>query len=138
MESHGEFDDCQRCLCFALRRGARAITQHYDRLLRPAGLRTTQFTLLVMLEKAGPLPMARLAERLGLERTTLTRNLAPLERQGWVTVGENDDRRVRLIGITPQGRAVARAALPLWRKAQASAPAKIAALGLSKVLTGSP
>ena len=120
-----EFRECHDCLCFALRRAARAVTQHYDRLLRPSGLRTTQFSLLALLAQAGPMPMTRLATRLGLERTTLTRNLGPLAAKGWVAVEEDEDRRVRNVRITPPGKAKAKAALPLWRKAQAGAAASV-------------
>jgi DNA-binding MarR family transcriptional regulator len=117
----GEFAECKGCICFGLRRAARRMTQHYRRVLRPSGLMGTQFSLLVSLAQAGPLPMTQLAARLGLERTSLTRNLKPLEAKGWVSIDEDDDRRVRVVRITPAGRAKARAALPLWRKAQATA-----------------
>jgi DNA-binding MarR family transcriptional regulator len=119
----GEFWECRVCHCYALRRAARLMTQHYDRLMRPAGLRTTQFTLLVTLAEAGPMPMTRLAVRLGLERTSLTRNLKPLAAKGWVVVAADADRRVHTVVITAAGRAKARAAMPQWRKAQAGAAA---------------
>jgi DNA-binding MarR family transcriptional regulator len=131
--SNGEFGECRDCICFALRRAARRMTQHYQRALRPSGLMGTQFSLLVSLAEAGPLPMTRLAERLGLERTSLTRNLKPLEAKGWVSVAEDEDRRVRLVRITPAGRAKARAALPLWRKAQATAAAAVSGRQLAAV-----
>jgi DNA-binding MarR family transcriptional regulator len=115
--ARGEFRECGACLGFALRRSARAMAQHYNRALRPSGLRGTQFSMLVVLAEAGPLPMTRLAERLNLERTTLTRNLRPLAEQGWITIGDEPDRRVRLVSITAQGRLKARTALPLWRQA---------------------
>jgi hypothetical protein len=70
-----EFDECRACVCFAVRKAARAVTQHYDRALRPYGLRAPQFNLLAMLAQTGPLPMVKLAEWLGLDRTSLTRNL---------------------------------------------------------------
>lgn len=110
--------DCAGCLCFAVRRAARAITQHYDRALRPTGLRATQFTLLTVLALAGPLPVSRAAGRLGMERTTLTRNLRPLVRQGLVTLGDGDDRRIRTLTLTAKGRRAVVAALPHWRQAQ--------------------
>jgi DNA-binding MarR family transcriptional regulator len=119
----GEFQECRVCHCYALRRAARLVTQHYDRLMRPVGLRATQFTLLVALAENGPMPMTRLAARLGLERTSLTRNLKPLEAKGWVAVAADTDRRVHTVAITAPGRAKARAALPQWRKAQAGAAA---------------
>jgi DNA-binding MarR family transcriptional regulator len=113
-----DFAECQDCLCFAARRAARSITQLYDRHLRGSGLRATQFTLLSYLLLAGPRPVQEAAEYMGLERTTLTRNLKVLLAQGDVALNSGEDRRVKLISITPRGRAKAAAALPLWRKAQ--------------------
>jgi DNA-binding MarR family transcriptional regulator len=108
------------CSCFAVRRAARLITQHYERHLKPAGLRATQFTLLTVLAIAGPLPLSRIAHRLGTERTTLTRNLRPLIARGYVAVERGADRRVQILAITPQGITATRAALPRWREAQDS------------------
>ena len=126
--------ECSRCYCFGLRRAARIVTQYYDRHLRQAGLRVTQFTVLATLAQTGPMPLNRLARRLGLERTTLTRNLRPLEARGWVRIETEEDRRVHRVAITPAGEAAARDALPLWRKAQASAPALISELQLDELL----
>ena len=131
-----DFGACASCTCFALRRAARAVTQHYDRLLRPTGLRVTQFTLLAALTVAGPLPINRLARRLGLERTTLTRNLRPLEAKGWLAVTEDADRRVHTVEITARGRAMARTALPAWREAQATVGARLADMRLGALLAG--
>jgi DNA-binding MarR family transcriptional regulator len=121
--SEGDFQECRACHCYALRRAARLVTQHYDRLMRPSGLRATQFTLLVALAEAGPMPLTRLADRLGLERTSLTRNLKPLAAKEWVALAVEADRRVRIAAITAAGKAKVQAALPLWRKAQAGAAA---------------
>jgi DNA-binding MarR family transcriptional regulator len=115
---HRELSECATCACFAVRRAARVITQHYDRALRPSGLRVTQFTLLTMLSLGGPLALSRVAERLGMERTTLTRNLKPLLDAGLIAVERGDDRRVRTISITAKGHRAAVAALPDWRRAQ--------------------
>ena len=118
MTRPSDFQECQDCVCFAVRRAARAITQRYDRELRPAGLRATQFSMLAVLSHGEPLPVHRLARRLGMERTTLTRNLRPLIARGFVTLDAGDDSRVRLVRITPRGVAAATAALPHWRRAQ--------------------
>ena len=120
MESQAEFAECTTCSCFAVRRAARAITQHYDRSLKATGLRATQFTLLTVLALKGPLPLTRAADRLGMERTTLTRNLRPLIARGLVIQKAATDGRVRMLAITPRGRAATRAALPRWREAQES------------------
>jgi DNA-binding MarR family transcriptional regulator len=117
--------ECTACACFAVRRAARVITQQYDRALRPAGLRATQFSLLTMLGVGGPLPLSRVADRLGMERTTLTRNLKPLIDAGLIGVEHGDDRRVRTIFITAKGHRAAVAALPDWRKAQRDVASQI-------------
>ncbi len=134
MPATREFEECSACLCSGLRRAARAMTQHYGRHLRPFGLQGPQFTVLVVLGQTGPLPMSRLAQRLGLERTTLTRNLRLLAAKHWVTVDETEDRRVRVVSLTDKGRAAARRALPAWREAQAAAKRKLAELDLHKFL----
>ena len=120
MKAPAEFAECLACSCFAARRTARMITQHYERHLKPTGLTGTQFTLLAMLSLGGPQPLSRFAGLLGVERTTLTRNLRALEARGWVTESAVGDRRVRMLEITKRGAAAARAALPYWREAQRS------------------
>ena len=120
-----EFLECDDCLCFAARRAARAITQFYDRQLRESGLRSTQFTLLAFLLNAGTSSVNQAAEYLGMERTTLSRNLEPLLSAGYVRVDSGEDRRVKMIAITTQGRAAARAALPLWQQAQQAMTARL-------------
>jgi len=112
--------ECLSCSCFAVRRAARALTQHYDRRLRPSGLRATQFTLLVVLALEGRKPLGQIANVLGTERTTLTRNLRPLVARGLIAIAPHEDRRVQLLEATPRGIAAARKALPLWREAQRS------------------
>lgn len=113
-------EECLSCSCFAVRRAARSITQHYDRFLKPAGLRGTQFTLLVVLALEGPTPLSRLADHLGTERTTLTRNVRPLIARGLVRIARDRDRRLQLVEATPMGVAAARKAVPRWREAQRS------------------
>jgi DNA-binding MarR family transcriptional regulator len=119
--------ECQACLCFAVRRAARLVTQRYDAHLRPAGLRGTQFTLLVVLKNAGPQPLHRLARFLGMERTTLTRNLTSLLGRGYVSDQPGSDRRVRTISLTPAGADAVARALPHWRKAQREFAARLGA-----------
>lgn len=123
-----DFSPCRQCACSAARRASRAITHHYDAALRGSGLRNTQFTTLATLAQTGPMPMTRLAAFLGLERTTLTRNLKPLLRDGLVEMREEKDGRVRRIAIASKGEAAARNAFPLWKKAQDSAKKVIATL----------
>jgi DNA-binding MarR family transcriptional regulator len=111
---------CARCHCLAARRHARAITRHYEARLRRHGLRATQFSILAALALAGPMPMGELAGLLGLERTTLTRGVAPLEREGWVRSGGSGDARERPLKLTAAGRRKLEAAYPDWKAAQDS------------------
>jgi len=133
-KTEDEFRDCAGCVCAGIRRAARVATQHYQRHLREAGLRGTQFSTLVVLARAGRLSIGRLAAQLGVERTTLTRNLKPLEKKRWIKIGGDADGRVRFVEITEQGRTAARAALPHWRAAQASIGPKLKALGVGDLL----
>ncbi len=110
--------DLAACTCANLRRAARVVTQAYDKALQPTGLKTTQFTLLATLSKQDDLPLTRLAETLGMDRTTLTRNLKPLVAKEFVRIDGDADQRVRRIGLTDAGKAILDQALPLWRKAQ--------------------
>jgi DNA-binding MarR family transcriptional regulator len=108
------------CACANLRRASRAATAAYDSALAPVGLRITQFAVLRTLARLGPLPVSRLAAEIALDRSTMGRNLDPLERRGLVRIGIGDrDLRERIAELTPQGEAAIAAALPYWRDAQA-------------------
>jgi DNA-binding MarR family transcriptional regulator len=133
-----EFVACRQCVCSALRRASRAVTQHYEACFRGTGLRATQFTLLATLLQTGPLPMGALAERLGLERTSLTRNLNPLQRRDLVAIAGDEDQRVRRIAITAKGKAAALAGLPAWRRAQASVGPVLRRLNVQPLLRSPP
>ena len=113
-----ELAHCTSCACFNLRKVTRAVTQLYDEMLRPAGLRTTQFSLLVAVRMAGPVGVTLLAEITVMDRTTLTRNLELLQKQGLIEVASGRDRRTRIVTITAQGNAALAEALPLWQKVQ--------------------
>lgn len=106
------------CYCLAARRNARAVTRLYEKKLRPHGLRATQFSLLAGLALKGPTPMSELAELLGLERTTLTRSAALLERSGWVATVRSEDARERPLRLTRAGRRKLENAFPAWKAAQ--------------------
>ena len=106
------------CVCLNLRQATRAVTQAYDDALRPTGLRSTQLGLLAVTNQAGSMPLCRLASVLVMDRTTLTRNLKPLEKQGFVQVDGGSDKRIRTVRLTAQGRAALHAALPLWEQVQ--------------------
>ncbi len=108
------------CACINLRRASRAITNYYDSLfLRACGLRATQITPLVVLYLAGPQTINEVAERLGLDRTTLTRNLKLLEKAGLLKTEPGNDQRTRMVTLTNHGKNVLLKALPVWEEAQA-------------------
>src|SRR6266699_504023 len=88
------FKACRTCACSALRHASRAMTQHYERHFRGSGLRATQFTILATLAQTGPRPISELSATLGLERTTLSRNLRLLENKKWVYAIAHHDQRI--------------------------------------------
>ena len=106
------------CACLKVRMAARAVTRAYDGILRPVGLRATQLSVLVAVAIDGATSIAALADFLGMDRTTLTRNLRPLQKQGLISVGPEGWRRSRNLEITKKGRSRLREALPLWERAQ--------------------
>lgn len=113
-------DEASGCVCFNFRKAARAVTQLYDAMLEPSGLRATQFSLLAVLKIRRSVTISRLAREMVMDRTTLTRNLQPLEKRGLVTVVAGDkDRRTREVALTVRGRKALATAMPLWREAQA-------------------
>lgn len=106
------------CTSFNLRKASRAVTQFYDDALRETGLKSTQFSLLAAAAMAGTMPISRLADEMAMDRTTLTRNLKPLENEGLLRVQTGADKRVRNVTVTPEGLDLLERAAPLWRKAQ--------------------
>lgn len=108
------------CLCFAAQRAARALARRFDEALRPAGLTSGQFSLLMSLNQPKSPSVGSIARLLGMDRTTLTANLKPLERQGLVeTTVDPDDRRGRLLVLKAAGRTRLNAALPIWHSTHA-------------------
>ncbi|WP_175779783.1 MarR family winged helix-turn-helix transcriptional regulator [Burkholderia anthina] len=103
-----------QCNCSFLRSATRALTQAYDEVLRPSGLRMTQFSMLARASAVGEMSLSDLAELMAMDRTTLGRNLQPLEREGLVKINVGEDRRERLVSVTPAGQKVLSRALPLW------------------------
>ena len=107
------------CACTMLRRASRGVTAAYDSALAPCDLRVTQFSVLRTLERLGPLPITRLAAEAALDRSTMGRNLGPLERRGLVRIEAGaKDQRERVARLTAEGKAAIAAAVPLWRGAQ--------------------
>ena len=126
----------RECTAFSLRRASRALSSFYDERMAKSGLRGTQFNLLTALAVAGDLPMTRLASVLDLDRTTLTRNLRPLETGGLVASVPTEDRRVRLVHLTAKGRTALARALPLWEATQDHVVRALGEAGWRKLVDG--
>ena len=107
------------CNCLAARQAARHITQFYDQYLVSSGLRTTQFSILAKLRRLGPMTINRLAREMVMDRTTLGRNILPLERDGLIAVEQGSiDRRSKELRVTEAGEARFRAGVKGWVQAQ--------------------
>ncbi|MBI2825468.1 MAG: winged helix-turn-helix transcriptional regulator [Planctomycetia bacterium] len=106
------------CACFNFRKATRAVTQHFDDLLASTGLRSTQLVILLAVAVYESRGMAALARAMVMDRSTLTRNLRPLIKQGFLQLKFGKDRRTRLVELTPNGRKVLGAAVPVWEAAQ--------------------
>jgi DNA-binding MarR family transcriptional regulator len=105
------------CVCTTLRKASRAVTRAYDEGLADSGMTITQFAVLRNLDRQGAMPLSRLAELLVMDRTSLYRLIAPLERHGRVSVADGEGR-AKLASITDAGRAAMLAATPAWEKVQ--------------------
>ena len=106
------------CICAQVRRLARKLSSLYDSFLSPEGLTITQYSLLANLGRAGELSHSVLAEKIGMDRTTLTRNLRPLTRAKWVAAASGKDRRQHLLQVTAAGKRKLVRSWPLWEEAQ--------------------
>jgi DNA-binding MarR family transcriptional regulator len=106
------------CACVNLRRASRAITRLYDKALDPSGLKVTQYSVLANVMRSGPINVTKLALLLKLDRTTLVRNLKPLESAGFLQQVATDDPRERVLAVSEAGRRAVEAASPHWQAVQ--------------------
>jgi len=106
------------CSSQRVRRLSRRLSQHFDRVVAASGLKTTQYSLLSHVVELGPLRPGELAAAMGLDASTLTRNLQPLVSAGWIAVGPGSDERSRLVTATDAGRAKRVEARRAWKRAQ--------------------
>ena len=113
------------CACGRLRRATRALTQLYDDLMAPSGLRITQFSLLRTLARGGTARISDLADALLLDRTALSRTLDPLLKRGLVSIVSGRDARTREVSLTRAGEKALSAALPHWKRAQVQVADKL-------------
>ena len=118
MKSLAQQHDLKNCACFNVRKSARVITKHYDDALQSIELKPTQFTILAVLSSVDTITVTDLADFMILDRTTLTRNLRPLEKQGMIKTEAGEDRRTRMISLSKKGLNKLEKAIPLWKQAQ--------------------
>lgn len=118
------------CLCLHVQRTARALARRFDEAFRPLGLTNRQFSLMMSLNRADAPGMGEIADLLGMDRTTLTAALKPLERRGLVRVTENPrDRRGRVMTLTPEGGELLARAVPIWERTHAEVDQLVADMG---------
>lgn len=110
--------ECSACTCFNTRKFTRVITQIFDEQFKSVDFRITQFTPLVMIFAKGPITINDLSENLVMDRTTLARNLKPLERDSLININTGIDKRQRVVSITDKGKTLLNRAFPIWQKAQ--------------------
>jgi DNA-binding MarR family transcriptional regulator len=122
------------CACGRLRRATRALTQLYDDVMAPSGLRVTQFSLLRTLSREGSSRMSDLAESLLLDRTALSRTLDPMVERGFVDIVPGRDARTREVSLTRAGEKAIRTAEPYWKHAQAQVAARVGAAKLDALV----
>ena len=114
------------CLCLHVQRAARTLARCFDQALRPLGLTNGQFSLMMSLNRPEAPSLGSVSTLLAMDRTTLTANLKPLERRGLVAVSvDPEDRRGRRLALTPAGRALLAAAIPIWQEAHAAVDRRV-------------
>ena len=106
------------CASSNFRKASRAVTQLFDQALEPSGLRSTQLVILLEIAVARSSTVPQIARRLVMDRSTLTRNLKPLVKRGFIKVDSSKERRSQLLTLTPRGRKAVEDAVPLWNRAQ--------------------
>jgi DNA-binding MarR family transcriptional regulator len=123
----------RQCVCFNARRAARLITRFFDDFFAGTGLEPSQFTMLVAIRLVQPAPMLKIAEVLGMDRTTFTRNLAVLRKKGLIAEVRGPDARQKLLTLTDAGQGALGRGLPRWKKAQSAVAAALGEKQMSQL-----
>ncbi|MEQ8508114.1 MAG: MarR family winged helix-turn-helix transcriptional regulator [Rhodospirillaceae bacterium] len=124
------------CLCFHTRKASRAITQIFDKLLAPTGLKATQLSLLMVVNSRGPIRIGELSDALVSDSTTLSRTIKPLLKSGFISQSpSSEDGRIKLIELTAEGAVALDQALPLWQQAQSLVAKKLGGETVQNMLT---
>jgi DNA-binding MarR family transcriptional regulator len=124
------------CVCTTLRMATRSVARLYDRALLQAGLRATGYAILSVLAAEGPLPISELAGRLAMDRTTCTREVAPLVSEGLVEIAAGSDRRHRLVRLTSPGERKRSHAHRAWEQVQQAVADEFGEASIHELLTG--
>ena len=120
-----------KCACTRVRRAARALTDAYDGVLKPVGLKATQFALLRTVARMESPSLTSLAKEMALDRSTLGRNVGILQRQGLLDLTGGNDLRERAVVLTPRARKLLQRAVPLWERAQQRVERSLGTEGVS-------
>jgi DNA-binding MarR family transcriptional regulator len=113
-----KLESCAECTCFNLRKASRVITQLFDRAMKNGGLRGTQFSILAVLSAFGTETITRLSDILVMDRTTLTRNLKPMESAGLIKITQGSDLRSKAVSLTKKGHQTFARTFPHWKETQ--------------------
>lgn len=113
-----EIERCAECACFNLRKASRVITQLFDKAMKNEGVRGTQFSILAVLSALGEETITGLSKVLVMDRTTLTRNLKPMESTGLIRIARGSDLRSREVSLTDKGHRTFEKTFPHWKKTQ--------------------
>ncbi len=113
-----KLESCAECTCFNLRKASRVITQLFDRAMKNGGLRSTQFSILAVLSAFGAETITKLSEILVMDRTTLTRNLKPMESAGLIKITQGSDLRSKAVSLTKKGNQTFARTFPHWKETQ--------------------
>ena len=116
--SRYEIAKCNECTGFNLKKATRVIQNLFDEAFKPLGLEGTQYTVLGHIFVHGPISLSKVADLMHVDRTTLARNLSPLERKGLIEIKPGSDKRAKIINVSGKGKEVLAEALPLWKKTQ--------------------
>jgi len=114
------FNDPENCLTYNAQRIARSMARQMEIALRPVGLTSQQFSTLTVLRHHKTMSTLDLADKLGVERTTMTRNIEQMRRKNWLEAAKSKDQRVRAFQLTDAGSKLQAEALPLWKEQQAN------------------
>ena len=116
--THKLDEAAKKCACFNFRMISRLITQKFNAVTIPCGLQITQFGVLASICMCEGIAITRLSEKLVMDRTTLTRNIRPLEKNGYIKIGTGKDQRVKILNITAKGKDLVQAICPKWKATQ--------------------